>query len=86
MLGAEATIEGKTKRSSMEILERIVDSLIQQVVSMYDTSRALSQEEPYRCNLCGAANAGGMPNSEQIDFYGLPGSREAINSAPVKII
>ena len=52
----------------MEILERIIDSLIQQVVSMYDTSRALSQEEHYRCNLCGAANAGGMPNIEQIDF------------------
>ena len=49
----------------MKILERIVDSLIQQVVSIYDTSRALSQEEHYRYNRCGAANAGEMPNSEQ---------------------
>ena len=64
----------------MKILERIVDSLIQQVVSIDDTSQALSQEEHNRCNRCGAANAGGM-RSEQIDFYGLLGSRGAINSA-----
>ena len=34
----------------------------------YDTSRALSQEEHYRCNCCGAANAGEMPKSEQKYF------------------
>ena len=56
----------------MKILERIVDSLIQQVLSIDDTSRALSQEEHYRCNLCGAANAGEMPNSKQMEIYGLP--------------
>ena len=27
----------------------------------------------YRCNLCCVANAGEMPNSEQIDFCVLPG-------------
>ena len=52
----------------MEILERIVDSIIQQVVSIDDTSRELSQEEHYRCNRCGAANAGEISKSEQIDF------------------
>ena len=56
----------------MKILERIGDSLIQQVLSIDDTSRALSQEEHYRCNFCGAANSGEMPNSKQIDFFGLP--------------
>ena len=56
------------------------------MLSIDDTSRVLSQEEHYRCNLCGAANAGEMPNSEQIDFYGHPESREAINSAPGKFI
>ena len=66
----------------MKILERIVDSLIQQVVSIDDTSRALSQEEHYRCILYGLVNAGEMPHSDQIDFYGLPGHREAINSVP----
>ena len=25
----------------------------------------------YKCNCCGAANAGEMLNSKQIDFYGL---------------
>ena len=37
----------------MQILEGIVDSLImqQQVVSIYDSRRALFQEEHYRCNL-----------------------------------
>ena len=70
----------------MKILERIVDSLIQQVVSIDDTSRVLSQEEHYRCNRCGAANAGKMPYGQQIGFYDLPGPREAINSAPVKFI
>ena len=86
MLRTDATINGKTERSSMKILEGIANSLIQQMVSIGDTSRALSQEEHYRCNMCGAANAGEMPNSEQIDFYGLLGPREAINSAPGKII
>ena len=33
-------------------------------------------------HLCGAANAGEMPKSKQIYFYGLSGPREAINSAP----
>ena len=66
----------------MKILEKIVDILIQQVMSIDDTSRALTQEEHYRCNLCGAANAGEMPYSKQINFYGLPGNREAFNSAP----
>ena len=75
-----------TSAQRMRILERIVDSLIQQVVSNHDTSRVLSREEYYRCNRCGAANAGEMPNSEQIDFYGLLGPREAINSAPGKSI
>ena len=65
----------------MKIQERIVDSLIQQVVPLDDTSRALSQEEHYRCNLCGAENAGEMPKTEQVNVYGLPGPREAINSA-----
>ena len=55
----------------MKILERIVDSLIQQVVSIDDTSRVLSHGEHYRCNRCGAANAEEMPNSEQIYFYDL---------------
>ena len=45
MLRTEATNEGKTERSSMKILERIVDSPIQQVVSIDDTSRALFLEE-----------------------------------------
>ena len=70
----------------MKILERIVDSPLQRSVSIGYISRALSQEEYYRCNLCGAANAGEMPNSEQIDLYGIPGPREAINSAPGKCI
>ena len=59
----------------MKILERIFDSLIQQMVSIDDISRALSQEEHYRCNRCDVANTGEMPNSEQIYFYGLPGPR-----------
>ena len=70
----------------MKIQERIVDSLIQQVVNIDDTSQALSQEKHYGCNPCGAANAGEMPNSKHIYFYGLPGHREAINSAPGKFI
>ena len=44
----------------MKILERIFDSLIRQAVSIDDTSRA----EHYRCDLCGAANAGEMLKSE----------------------
>ena len=64
MLRTETTIEGKTDRSSMKMQERIVDSLVQQVVSIDDTSRALSQEDHYRCNLCGAENTGGMPKTE----------------------
>ena len=79
-------IEGKLELSSMKILERFVDSFIQQVGSIYDTSRALSQEDHYRCNRCGAANAGEMHNSERRDFRGLPGHREAITSAPGKFI
>ena len=63
MLKMEANIEGKTERSSMKILERIVDDLIQQVVSIEDTSRALSQEEHYICNRCGVANA--LPGLEK---------------------
>ena len=51
----------------MNILESIVDSPIQ-VVSIYDTSRAFYQEEDYRCNQCGAANARKMPNSEHKYF------------------
>ena len=66
MLRTETTIESKTDRSNMKIQERIVDSLAQQVVSIDDTSRALSQEEQYRCSLCGAENAEEMPKSEQI--------------------
>ena len=54
--------------SSMKILERIVDSLTKQVVSIYYASRALSQKEHYICNRCGATNAGEMPNSDHIDF------------------
>ena len=56
------------------------------MVSIDDTSRALSQEEHYRCNRCGVVNAGEIPYSEQIDLYGLTGPREAINSAPGKCI
>ena len=70
----------------MKFLDRIVDSLIQQVLSFYDTSRALSQEEHYGYNLCGAANVGEIPNSEQIDLYGFPGPRDAITNAPGKFI
>ena len=55
------------------------------MVSIDDTSRALSQEEHYRYNQCDAANAGEMLNSEQIDFYGFTGHREAINSALVNV-
>ena len=67
----------------MKILERVVNSIIQQVVSIDDTSRELSQEEHYRCNRCGAANAGEISNSI---FYGIPGPREAINSGSGKFI
>ena len=59
----------------MKILERIVDSLIQLMVSIDDISRALSQEEHYRCNRSDVVNAEEMPNSKQIYFYGLPGPR-----------
>ena len=86
MLRTVATIEAKAEWSSMKILERIVHSLIQQVVSIDDTSRALSQEVHYRCNLCGAVSAGEITNSEQIDFKVHIRPREAINSALGKCI
>ena len=43
-------------------------------------SWSLPQERKrhYRCNLCGAVNAGEMPSSELTDLYGLPGNREGI--------
>ena len=59
----------------MKILERIVDSLIHYVVSIEDTPVELRPRKHFRGNRCGAENAGEMPNSEQIDIYGLPGPR-----------
>ena len=56
------------------------------MVSIDDASRALSQEEHYRCNRCGVANAGEMLNSVQTDFNGFPGPREAINSISGKFV
>ena len=58
----------------MKILERIVDGLIRQVVSIETPSLALYQEEVrhYRCNLCGPAAAGEIPSSEQEALYARP--------------
>ena len=53
----------------MKILQRIVDGL----VSIGAPSRALSQKEALQMQTCGSANAGEMPSSEQTHFYGLSG-------------
>ena len=55
----------------MNILQRIVDGL----VSVNDFQSGFVPERHYRCNLCGLANAGEMPSSEQTYLYDLSGPR-----------
>ena len=64
----------------MKIIERIVDGLIRQVVSIDDSQFVfvLGRGTSYRCNLCGPAAAGEIPISEQEALYGLRGPRESI--------
>ena len=72
----------------MKILDRIVDGLIRQVVSIDDSQfgfvpgRAL-----YRCNLCGPTAAGEIPSSEQEALYGLLGLdlEKAFDCVPPKV-
>ena len=59
----------------MKILERIVDGLIKQVVSIV---RLCPRKRHYRCNLCGRTAAGEIPSSEQEALYGFRGPREGI--------
>ena len=59
----------------MKILERIVDGLIRQVVSIDDSQFGFV---PGR----GTTAAGEIPSSEQEALYGLRGLRESICSCP----
>ena len=70
----------KLTEQAMKILERIVDGLIRQVVSI---GRPLPiwlcpRKRHYKCNLCGPTAAGEIPSSEQEALYGLRGPRESI--------
>ena len=64
----------KLTEQAMKILERIVDGLIRKVVSIDDSQFGFV----HRFNLCGPADAGEMPSSEQEALYGLRGPRESI--------
>ena len=69
----------KLTEQAMKILERIVDGLIRQVVSIDDSQFGFCpRKRHYRCNLCGPAAAGEIPSSEQEALYGLRGPRESI--------
>ena len=61
----------------MKIVERIVDGLIKQMVSI-DDSQFGPKKRHYRCNLCGQAASGEIPSSEQEALYGFRGPRESI--------
>ena len=64
----------KLTEQAMKILERIVDGLIRQVVSIDDSVWLCPRQRHYRCNLCGPAAAGEISSNEQEALYGLRGS------------
>ena len=68
----------KLTEPAMKILERIVNGLIRQVVSIDVPVWLCPKKRHYRCNLCGLAAAGEIPSSEQEALYGLCGPRESI--------
>ena len=68
----------KLTEQAMKILERIVDGLIRQVVSIALPVWLCPRKRHNRCNLCGTAAAGEIPSSEQEALYGLRGPRESI--------
>ena len=49
----------------MKILERIVDGLIRQVVSIDDSAQLCPRKRQYGCNLCGPAVACEIPSIKQ---------------------
>ena len=63
----------------MKILERIVDGLIRQVVSIDDSQFGfVPGRGTTDAIFCGPATAGEIPSSEQEALYGLRGPRESI--------
>ena len=69
----------KVTEQAMKILERIVNGLIRQVVSIDDSQFGFFPGRgTTECNLCGPTAAGEIPGSEQAALYGLCGPREGI--------
>ena len=69
----------KVTEQAMKILERIVNGLIRQVVSIDDSQFGFFPGRGNtECNLCGPTAAGEIPGSKQAALYGLRGPREGI--------
>ena len=81
MLWTEATMEASSwlTEQAMKIIERIVDGLVRQVVSIDDSEFGCV---PERGTTDWTFEAGEIPGSEQEALYGLSAPRESIWLCP----